>query len=61
MASLLLGKGAQSYEIEVTIKDGSKKFAEVSANLVRDGKKIIGMIGVIKDILSGLRVSARLS
>jgi len=47
---LKTGKPLQDYPLEVTVKDGSKKYFETSATLLWEGGEIVGFQGSSRDI-----------
>ncbi len=44
------GQDAPPYEIEVHVKDGEKRISEVHSSLVKQRGRVVGIVGVMRDI-----------
>ncbi len=58
--SLIMGKQVQAYEVKANTKSGDKIDIEINSSVMRKGRKIIGIVAVLRNITERKKVSERL-
>lgn len=59
-ARLETGEDMPPYEIEVDLKSGERRFAEIHSSLLRRNGRVVGIVGLLRDITERKQASEKL-